>query len=247
MREFGLIGRSLKHSFSVAYFRDKFHAEAIQDCSYSNFELEEIDEVVDLVKKNPNLCGFSVTIPYKQDIMPLLDEISSEAEMVGAVNCVRIINGRMIGYNTDVLGFKSSLEDFLGATTIERALVLGTGGASQAVQYVLSQMGIEYQLVSRDPSKADFTYDNLSCESLFEHHLVVNTTPIGMYPNVDEAPRIPYAYITPSHYLYDLVYNPILTQFLDYGQQRGANICNGTAMLQAQAEAAWQIWNSDKK
>ena len=243
MREFGLIGRSLKHSFSVAYFTEKFKLEGIQDCTYSNFELDDINHVVDMVRNNPNLCGFSVTIPYKLDIIPLLDELSPEAEVVGAVNCVKIKNCRLTGYNTDVLGFKSSLEDFLGNAAIERALVLGTGGASQAVQYVLSQMGIEYQLVARDPSKANFTYDNLSCETLFEHHLVVNTTPIGMFPNVDEAPRIPYAYITPNHYLYDLVYNPTLTQFLDYGQQRGANICNGTEMLKAQAEAAWQIWS----
>lgn len=242
MIEFGLIGRSLTHSFSERYFTKKFTDEGL-DCRYSNFELASISELPIMLANNPNLLGLSVTIPYKQEIIPYLDELSFEARSVGAVNCVKIVEGRLIGHNTDVIGFKESLLTLLNGAFPTSALILGTGGASQAVQYVLTELGIEYQLVSRDVMKGNYTYDNIECETVFSHHLIINTTPIGMYPNVDVAPKIPYAYITPSHYLFDLIYNPTLTQFLDYGEQRGAHICNGEQMLKSQAEAAWQIWS----
>lgn len=243
MREFGLIGRKLGHSFSEGYFRQKFITEGLEDCKYSNFELASIDELTSMLADNPNLLGFNVTIPYKQEIIPYLDELSFEATNVGAVNCVKVVDGRLIGYNTDVIGFKESLLTLLNGVLPSNALILGTGGASQAVQYVLTELGIEYQLVSRDVMKGNYTYDNVECETVFSHHLIINTTPIGMYPNVDIAPKIPYAYVTPNHYLFDLIYNPALTQFLDYGEQRGARTSNGEQMLKSQAEAAWQIWS----
>lgn len=242
MKEYGLIGRTLGHSFSERYFTQKFVDEGL-DCTFKNFELTSIEELKNMLVENPYLEGFSVTIPYKKEIIPYLDELSYEASNIGAVNCVKVSNGKLKGYNTDIIGFKESLLSFLNGVLPEKALVLGTGGASLAIQYVLAELGIEYQLVSRDATKGNYTYDNIGCETVFEHHLIVNTTPIGMYPNVDAAPKIPYAYVTPSHYLFDLIYNPQLTQFLDYGEQRGAQICDGTQMLKLQADAAWKIWS----
>ena len=171
------------------------------------------------------------------------DQISPETRMIGAVNCVRCEGRRLTGYNTDVTGLRASLETFLGGERPERALVLGTGGASQAVQYVLAQMEIPFDLVSRNPATGNYTYDEVSDEVIGSHRLIINASPVGMHPNVEEAPRIPYAFVTPSHYLFDLIYNPAETLFLQYGAQRGAHTCNGLDMLVGQAEAAWAIWN----
>lgn len=244
MREFGLIGRSLSHSASQRYFTAKFEREGLADCSYSMFEIPQIDDLPRLLAEHPCLCGFNVTIPYKQQILPYLDDMSFEARNVGAVNCVRrMADGRLFGYNTDIVGIRSSLDELLGAEQ-PKALVLGTGGASQAVQYVLAEREMEYLIVSRNPASGNLTYSQVTVDIISEYKLIINATPVGTYPDVDAAPMIPYAFLTPAHRLFDLVYNPPLTQFLDYGRQRGAAVMNGELMLRRQADAAWQIWNS---
>ena len=225
MRRYGLIGRPLGHSASAAYFAAKFEREGIADCAYALYELPDIGALEGLLARTPDLCGFNVTIPYKREVMPLLDALSHDARMIGAVNCVR------------------RAAELLGGEQPEHALVLGTGGASQAVQYVLAERGIPFDLVSRDTAKGNYTYDDLPCEVVERSRLIVNASPVGTYPAVDAAPRIPYGFVTPGHYLLDLVYNPPLTQFLDYGRQRGAHILNGETMLREQAEASWRIWN----
>ena len=244
MRRYGLIGRSLGHSASAAYFAAKFEREGIADCAYALYELPDIGALEGLLARTPDLCGFNVTIPYKREVMPLLDALSHDARMIGAVNCVRrAADGSLTGHNTDVVGLRASLDELLGGEQPEHALVLGTGGASQAVQYVLAERGIPFDLVSRDTAKGNYTYDDLPCEVVERSRLIVNASPVGTYPAVDAAPRIPYGFVTPGHYLLDLVYNPPLTQFLDYGRQRGAPILNGETMLREQAEASWRIWN----
>lgn len=244
MRKFGLIGRTLSHSASARLFAERFEREQRTDCMYSLYELPQISDLRQLLEANPQIEGLNVTIPYKQEVVEFLDELSYDARMTGAVNCIRIEpSGRMTGYNTDITGIRASLDELLGAELPEAALVLGTGGASQAVQYVLSERDIPYQLVSRDPAKGNYTYDNLPCEVVEESRLIINATPVGTYPDVETAPRIPYAYVTPQHFLFDLVYNPALTQFLDFGRQRGAKTLGGMTMLLAQAEASWEIWN----
>ncbi len=242
MRKFGLIGKSLKHSFSARYFAEKFEREEIKDCSYSLFELERIEDITKLMEQEPELCGFNITIPYKQQIFPYLDSIDIEAERIGAVNCVKITDGKLHGYNADIVGLRASMAKLLRGAYVDRALVLGTGGASSAVQYMLGEMGIEFELVSRDPRKSTLTYDTISPEDITRAELIINTTPLGTYPNVDEAPKLPYAFVSPSHYLFDLVYNPPITTFLSYGEQRGATTLNGETMLVAQAEESWRIW-----
>lgn len=244
MREFGLIGRTLGHSASQRYFTAKFERESIAGCSYSLFELPDVDDVRALLDTHPDLCGFNVTIPYKRAIIPYLSDMSFDARNIGAVNCVRREGGRLVGYNTDVDGVRRSFDELLGAES-PKALVLGTGGASQAVQYVLAERGMEYALVSRDGVRGNMTYGEVSAEVMDEYRLIINATPVGTYPAVDEAPMLPYAFLTPSHYLFDLVYNPPVTQFLDYGRQRGARILNGETMFRAQAESAWRIWNGE--
>ncbi len=244
MRRFGLIGRTLAHSFSKEYFTRKFEREHLADCVYELYELPRMEDVLSLLKEHPDLEGLNVTIPYKQQVIPLLDEVSFEAQNIGAVNCIRRMkDGRLVGYNTDIEGLRSSLGHLLQGAQPDEALVLGTGGASQAVQYALAEQGIGYQLVSRDEMRGNYTYDNLPVEVVGASRLVINATPVGTWPDVEDAPRIPYAYLTPDHYLLDLVYNPDVTTFLDYGMQRGAHVLNGRMMLEVQAEAAWRIWN----
>ena len=245
MREYGLIGDKLSHSASQRYFTAKFEREGLTDHSYSLFELAEIGELTRLLEEHPDLCGFNVTIPYKQQVMPFLDEISFEARNIGAVNCVRRMDdGRLVGYNTDVEGVRRSLDILLGDEQ-PRALLLGTGGASQAVQFALAERGIEFLIVSRDAAKGNLTYSQVTAEVMADYHLIINATPVGTYPAVDAAPTLPYAFLTPSHRLYDLVYNPAVTQFLDYGRQRGARTLNGETMFTTQAEANWRIWNAE--
>ncbi len=245
MRRYGLIGCPLAHSASAEWFGEKFRREGLADCSYELYELQTIGALPHLLETTPDLCGFNVTIPYKRQVIPCLDEISYEAQCIGAVNCVKRRGDRLTGYNTDVEGLRASFAALLGDDVPEGALVLGTGGASQAVQYVLSEMGIAYALVSRDPAKGNFTYDNLPAEEVAARRLIVNASPVGTWPAAEAAPRIPYAFVTPGHYLLDLVYNPPLTQFLAYGQQRGAHCLNGETMFRTQAEASWRIWNGD--
>lgn len=244
MRRFGLIGRPLGHSASAAWFTAKFRQEGLYDCAYALYELPAIDALPALLAATPELEGFNVTIPYKRSVMEYVDNLSFDARMIGAVNCVRRTARGIEGHNTDIVGLRESLAELLGDAQPAHALVLGTGGASQAVQYALAERGIAYDLVSRDPARGNYTYDNLPCEVVAESTLIINASPVGTYPAVEEAPRIPYAYVTPDHYLFDLVYNPPLTQFLDYGRQRGARILNGERMFRAQAEASWRIWNA---
>lgn len=244
MRRYGLIGRPLGHSASAAWFAAKFEREGIADCTYELYELPAIGDLERLLVDVPELCGFNVTIPYKCEVMAFLDDLSHDARMIGAVNCVRReADGRLTGHNTDIVGLRAALGELLGGEPVERALVLGTGGASQAVQYALAEQGIPFDLVSRDAVKGNYTYDNLPCEAVEQSRLIVNASPVGTYPAVDVAPHIPYGYLTPRHYLLDLVYNPPLTQFLDFGRQRGAHVLNGEVMFREQAEASWRIWN----
>lgn len=242
MRQFGVVGCPLCHSASARHFTAKFESEGL-DCHYGLYELPSIEALPELFERVP-LEGFNVTIPYKQQVMRYLDGLSDEAAKIGAVNCVRrYADGRMVGHNTDIIGLRVTLGELLGSVVPEHALVLGTGGASQAVQYALAELGIPFDLIARDPAKGNFTYDNLLVEVVAESKLIINATPVGTWPHVEDAPRIPYAYLTPEHHLLDLVYNPPLTQFLDYGQQRGAKIMNGERMFLAQAAASWTIWN----
>lgn len=245
MRRFGLIGRKLSHSFSAKYFAEKFERESLSDeCRYDLFEMEDISCVEEFIASTEGLVGFNVTIPYKQQIIPYLTSLSDEARNIGAVNCVKLLSdGSRIGYNTDVDGVCVSLDKLLGVDEMEYALVLGTGGASQAVQYVLAERGISFSLVSRDATKGNIVYDDLTPEIIAANRLIINTTPVGMYPHIDQAPDIPYEELTSNHYLFDLVYNPERTLFLERGAIRGAHTLSGLDMLYAQAESAWKIWN----
>jgi len=247
MKRFGLIGRPLGHSASAAYFTEKFIRDGISDCEYELYELQTIGKLPALIDRLSELRGLNVTIPYKREVLPYLDRLSYEAQAIGAVNCIRREeDGRLTGYNTDIDGLRASLDELLGAETPEHALVLGTGGASQAVQFALAERGIPFALVSRDAAKGNYTYEELPCGVVEESRLIVNASPVGTYPAVGQAPRIPYAYITPRHFLFDLVYNPPLTRFLDFGRQRGARTLNGATMFRTQAEASWRIWNSGR-
>lgn len=255
MRRFGLIGFPLTHSFSPQYFADKFEREGITDAAYQLFPLEHLAELPHLLAAEPLLCGFNVTIPHKQSILPLLDSIDDMAQAVGAVNTVRIdrtLNGKhgtfaLSGTNTDVYGFRQSLKPFL-TSAHERALILGTGGAAAAVDYVLRQIGVETIFVSSSGKKISGrtvlhtsevnTYVLAACK------LIVNTTPMGMHPHTEAAPALPYENLTPEHLLYDLIYNPPETRFMQLARQHGATAMNGLDMLKLQAEKAWTYWNS---
>ena len=239
MKHFGLIGRTLGHSFSQRYFTEKFRQEGI-DAEYHNYEIPDASGVSPLIESVPNLVGLNVTIPYKRDVIPLLSSLSDEARAIGAVNVIRIRDMR--GFNTDVVGFRESLRPLLQPHHT-RALVLGTGGASLAVKHGLHQLGIETQSVSRTRTRDTITYSDLDAEVMKSHTIIVNCTPLGTFPNVDECPDIPYHMLTPRHLLFDLVYNPAETLFLRCGREQGATVKNGYEMLLLQAEAAWRIWN----
>lgn len=241
MKHYGLIGRPLGHSASARYFTAKFEREAV-DAEYRLYELPDIGAIDAILPAD--IEGFNVTIPYKRDIIPLLDALSPEAQAVGAVNCVRCCNGQRIGYNTDVVGIRHSLDRLLGSEEGVKALVLGTGGASQAVQYVLAERGIEFLIVSRDPMKGNITYEDITPEIVAEYRLIINATPVGMYPHTDEAPALPYNALTGANLLFDTIYNPARTEFLARGEYAGAQTINGEAMFEAQAEASWRIWTA---
>ncbi len=242
MKLYGLIGYPLTHSFSKQYFTDKFNTQSIYGCTYENFEIAGILQLPHLLKTHPNLCGLNVTIPYKQSVLDFLDEKSNVVKNIHACNCIKVIDGKLIGYNTDVVGFQNSLQKQLQPNH-NKALVLGTGGASQAVQYALTELGIKYMVVSRNKKQDEIGYEDLDEEKLNGYPLIINTTPLGMYPNTDAAPSVPYDYITSDNFLYDLIYNPARTKFLHEGEKRGAQICNGHEMLIGQAEESWRIWN----
>jgi shikimate dehydrogenase len=241
MKRYGLIGRSLSHSFSQHYFTQKFAKEGLSDHRYDPFELADIAEVRELIRTTNGLCGFNVTIPYKQEIIPFLDELDATASAVGAVNTVKIEGGRTIGYNTDVDGFRTTLLPLLQGST-PRALVLGSGGASRAVAYVLREAGIKFRVVSRSRERGDMVWDVLEPILVNVSTLIINTTPLGMEPAPENRPELPYDAIGPKHLLIDLVYNPERTLFLLEGERRGARTVNGLTMLHAQAEASWAIW-----
>ncbi len=243
-RLFGLIGYPLSHSFSKKYFSQKFGEEGITSAYYELFPLEQIEQFPELMQSYPNLVGLNVTIPYKQAVMPYLDTIDPAAAEVGAVNTIRVEDGRLTGYNTDVYGFEISLRVFLGNQPVKEALVLGTGGAAKAVMYVLHKMDITYQTVSRDAEKGDLTYTDMDELLLSNISLIINTTPLGMAPHMERAPDLPYWSLNSTHFLYDLVYNPEKTVFLSEGIQRSCPTKNGLEMLYLQAEKAWSIWNT---
>jgi len=249
---YGLIGYPLSHSFSQKYFTEKFVKEGITWCSYKHFPMSCIADLFQLLDQNPDLHGFNVTIPYKEQIIPFLNEMDIIAEETGAVNTVQVMrNGKDIhlkGYNTDVYGFSRSLEEWFTACDAElplQALALGTGGASKAVAYALSKFDMLVHSVSRHEGRNIYkTYDQLNAADIAAHSLIVNTTPLGMFPNTDESPAIPYQYLSGKNFLYDLVYNPEVTLFLRKGLERGASVCNGERMLHLQADKAWEIWNN---
>jgi shikimate dehydrogenase len=242
MKLFGLIGYPLSHSFSKKYFSDKFAREHVTDCRYELFPLAEIGELPALLDSEPDLRGLNVTIPYKQQVIPFLHGSDDVVQQTGACNCIRIRDGRLEGFNTDVTGFEVSLKWKL-APVHDRALVLGSGGAAQAVIHVLRKLGIPFLQVSRKPSPGMIDYASLTAEMVRATRLIVNTTPLGMYPDIGDCPDIPYEALGPDHYLYDLVYNPAKTRFLGKGEERGATIANGAAMLEIQAEESWRIWD----
>ncbi|MCF3109483.1 shikimate dehydrogenase [Niabella sp. CC-SYL272] len=243
MRLFGLIGFPLSQSFSKRYFTEKFEKEGIGGCRYEAFEIPSIQHLPALLQQHPELAGFNVTIPYKQEVMAFLQELDGEAASIGACNCIRIINGKLKGYNTDAAAFETTLLQQLQPHHTQ-ALILGTGGASKAVRYTLEKLGIAYQYVSRTSAPDALGYQHLDAATMEAYPLIINTTPLGSYPKTEGKPALPYEWITPRHYLYDLVYNPPLTAFLEEGQRRGAVIKNGYDMLVGQAELSWNIWNS---
>lgn len=242
MKELALLGRQLKHSFSPRYFREKFEKENIPGYEYGLMELPEIGLFPEALKARPGLIGLNVTIPYKEEVIPFLDRLDETAEAIHAVNTIRITPDGLTGYNTDVTGFRRALEEFLPAGFDGSALVLGTGGSSKAVRFVLEKRSIPYQMVSRRSSEENLDYEAIHGAMLREHRLIVNTTPLGMYPDTDACPAIPYDALGGDHYLFDLIYNPAETLFLQKGKRRGAFVKNGYRMLTGQAEAAWEIW-----
>jgi len=246
MRLFGLIGNPLGHSFSASYFNEKFKKEGI-DAEYRNFPLEKILDFKVLLEKEPDLSGLNVTVPYKQEVLPYLHSLSATAKEIQAVNTISLDRAggslKLEGDNTDVIGFRTSLEVQLRPHH-SSALVLGTGGSSKAVLYALKQLGIKYTQVSRTPGPQQLSYEELDAGILAAHTLIINATPLGMYPDVLSCPDLPYESLSPDHLLFDLVYNPAKTEFLIRGEQQGAAGINGYDMLLLQAKASWDIWNS---
>jgi shikimate dehydrogenase len=242
MRRFGLIGYPLSHSFSRKYFTEKFERENLSDCRYDNFPIPTIEQLARVLKDNPELCGLNVTIPYKENVLSYLQEKTPLVRKIKACNCIRIVNGKLIGHNTDAPAFEKSLREKLQPYH-QKALILGTGGAAKAVEYSLRQLNIDYRYVSRKPSAKSFSYEQLTEKLMQDYLLIINTTPLGMSPNIIEAPQIPYHALGPRHYLFDLIYNPEKTLFLQKGEEAGAVIKNGHEMLVFQAEESWRIWN----
>lgn len=246
MEQYGLIGYPLKHSFSKDYFNDKFEAEQI-DAEYVNFEIPSIRDFKAVLSEHPNLKGLNVTIPYKEQVIPYLDRLSENAQLIGAVNVIRIERNkgkikRLTGFNSDIIGFKHSLEPLLQPHH-HKALVLGTGGAAKAIYYGLKQLGIEPTYVAREKqSDTVLTYSELNAYDMAAQTVIVNCTPVGMWPHVDECPKIPYEHLTDKHLLYDLLYNPNETLFMKNGAERGATVKNGLEMLLLQAFASWEFW-----
>lgn len=242
MRKFGLIGKNIDYSFSRNYFSKKFQTFGIAD-TYENFDMDTISKFPEIIQNNPNLKGLNVTIPYKEEIIPFLDDIDSVAKQIGAINTIQIKDsGELIGYNTDYFGFKIALEDFLPLKQ-KTALILGTGGASKAIAYTLKELNFDFQFVSRVSSNFAISYSDLTEEIIRSHFLIINCTPLGTFPNIAAFPDIPYQYLTSDHLLFDLIYNPDKTTFLKKGIAAGSKTSNGLKMLEMQAEKSWIIWN----
>ncbi len=241
MRKYGLIGFPLSHSFSPDYFKKKFEQLGILDAEYTSYPLANIDKLPALI--NEGINGLNVTIPYKEKVMPYLDNLDETSRTINSVNTIKVIDGKLYGYNTDVYGFEMSIAPLLSDKNVSRALVMGTGGSSKAVAYVLKKLGLEVRFVST--SNKGISYDDLDKEIMDSHQVIVNTTPLGMYPKIDAMPSIPTQYIGKSHLCYDLIYNPEKTLFLERAEAKGAMISNGLHMLRLQADKSWQIWNED--
>jgi len=240
---FGLVGKNISYSFSRGYFSKKFSELGLPNHSYENFDLTDITEFPELIKTSENLKGLSVTIPYKETVIPYLNELEPSAKTIGAVNTIKITPSGLKGYNTDAYGFQKSLEPYLKAHH-KKALILGTGGASKAIAYVLEQLGISFKFVSRTGKNKGYTYAALNQAIVEENTLIINCSPLGTFPNITDKAAIPYTHISEKHLLFDLIYNPEKTAFLSHGQQQGATIINGLPMLEYQAEKAWEIWNT---
>lgn len=245
MRVFGLIGKNIDYSFSKIFFDRKFQKESIIDCKYEIFDIKNQNEIKTLINENKNIKGLNITIPYKTTIINILDIISEEAQNIGAVNTIKISNKKLLGYNTDVIGFEQT---FIKNKTAKHtsALILGSGGASKAVSFVLTKYNIKHKFVSRTTrTKKCLLYEDINKKIIKEYNIIINCTPLGTYPNIINIPNIPYKYLSSNHFLYDLVYNPSKTLFLKMGENKGACIKNGLEMLYLQAEASWKIWNND--
>jgi shikimate dehydrogenase len=249
MKTYGLVGYPLGHSFSKKFFTEKFNNEGLSDCQYLNFELDTIAKFPSIFKGNENICGLNCTIPYKQQVMQYLDEIDEETKIVGAVNTIKPIridgNLRLKGFNTDIIGFERSLRPMLSEKHT-KALILGTGGASKAIKHILSKLGIDFISASIEEElfENEIRYEQITGEVISERRVIINATPLGTYPKVDNCPNLAYEYLTSEHVLFDLVYNPEVTLFMKKGMERGAKVKNGLEMLHEQAIAAWEIWNS---
>ena len=244
MNKLGLLGKNISYSFSKSYFMKKFEDEHIYNTTYENFDIENIDLFLSIINNTEGLKGLNVTIPYKEKVIPYLDKINKKAKAIGAVNTIKITKkGKLVGYNTDCYGFKNTIKPFIKSHH-KNALILGTGGASKAIAYSLKEMGISYQYVSRKLKKGiGYSYDTLHKNDIKNHQIIINCTPLGTFPNIDDCPNIPYSAINKNHILFDLIYNPEETTFLKQGKQNQATIINGLNMLKLQAEKAWSIWN----
>ncbi|MDP2688241.1 MAG: shikimate dehydrogenase [Aequorivita sp.] len=243
MSKFGLIGKNIDYSFSKKYFSEKFERENLPH-SYENFDIYSIADFQNIISKTPHLKGLNVTIPYKEEIIPLLDNLDEDARKIGAVNTIKISDDKKLtGYNTDHFGFQKSLEAFLPLQH-KTALILGTGGASKAVAYALEKLGFQFQFVSRKESLNTLQYSSLNQTTIENHLLLINCTPVGTFPNIADCPPILYQFLTENHLLFDLIYNPSETKFLNQGKAKGAKTTNGLKMLEMQADKAWEIWNS---
>jgi len=243
MDKYGLIGNNIDYSFSKTFFNSKFKKEESND-SYENFDISDLSQLSEVLLKNPKLKGLNVTIPYKESIIKYLDRIDSNAQKIGAINTIKITAERkLIGYNTDYIGFKESLKNLLPISK-KNALVLGTGGASKAIVYALKSLNYKVTQVSRVKKEGITTYAELNKEVMIQHQLIINCTPLGTFPNIDQYPSIPYQYVTKNHLMFDLTYNPLETMFIKLSKEQGARISNGLKMLEFQAEEAWSIWKS---
>ena len=239
MKTFGLVGKSLSHSFSSQYFSEKFYKENITNCQYLNFEIDDISNVKKRISEN-DILGLNITVPYKTSIIPFLDGVSDESKEINAVNAVKVVNGKLYGFNTDIIGFKKSISPILDNR--KTALVLGNGGSSKSVQYVLNNLDINFKVISRN-TKLD--YQHVDKEIMETTDVIINCTPLGMYPETESYPKIPYDFLNSKHLLFDLVYNPKQSKFLTFGLAKNCIVKNGLEMLHIQAEESWNIWNNN--